>query len=249
VIAAATLAMLGAETVSAQYAPPPPQLYRMSRGEAPFPDKPDPRDAMPLSEIEAMAGLDKYADCVVGKRGLRSEVQVFIRAIPGTQQWSELGGKLMVGECLRSLGGGGGVQMSVRMDFLRMAVFGALYRREYRKNAPDMVEGLPPLSLASEFDGPSSQLLLSFRSHRALGDCVARSASADVHTLMFIAPGDARESAVIERIIPVMQGCLDEDQEVTIPHYDLRGILAESVYRLAQASSAALATGAGESAD
>lgn len=252
-LAAVTLAMLGAETAMAQavpiVTPPPPQLYRMSRGEAPFPNDPDPRDAIPLSEIEAMAGLDKYADCLVGKRRHRSDVQAFVRAIPGSEGWNELGSKLMDGDCLRILSGGGAVQMSVRLDFLRMAMFGALYRREYREQAPAIVEGSPALSLASDFDGPTTELDPMFRRYRAIGDCAARSASADVHSLLFIAPGDPREAAVIASIIPVMQACLSVDQTVALRPYDLRGILAESAYRLAQASSAAPTSEAGEKAE
>jgi hypothetical protein len=66
---------------------------------------------------------------------------------------------------------------------------------------------------------------------------------------LFIEPGDAKEAEAVDRIIPVMQGCLSVDQTVALQHYDLRGILAESAYRLAQASSAAPASDPREGED
>jgi hypothetical protein len=218
----------------------------MSRGEAPPPPDFDPRNAQHYSEVEAQIGLESFADCLV--RGWHDKVLTFVRVVPGSPAYSNAGQQLMIGECLRQQirgSNGGGVQMRVETNTLRRAAFGALFRREFGKAAPVDFAGLPPINVPAEFDGPTDRIDPRLLGYRVLGDCIARAAPANVRDLQFTRPGSPAESAEFAQIIPAMQGCLTTKQTVALNKYDLRGILAEAIYKLelsyAQAHPAAIA--------
>ncbi len=213
--------------------PPPPVMGRMSRGEAPPPADFDPRNARHYSEVAAQIGLEGFADCLVHR--WRDKVVAFVRAVPGSPAYVSGGQQLMIGECLQQeLRGenGGGVQMHVQNDTLRKAAFGALFRREFGKAAPVDFAGLPPLDLSAEFGGSTDRIDPRLLGYRVLGDCIARAAPANVRDLLFTRIGSPAESAQFAQIVPAMQGCLTTKQTVALNKYDLRGILAEAIYKL-----------------
>jgi hypothetical protein len=214
--------------------PPPPVFYRMSHGEAPPPPDADPRNVHQYSEVESEIGLDRFADCLVGKKGTRRKVEAFVRTIPGSSAYVAAGQQLAIGECAPRPAGAAhaGIQLRIQNSTMRKAAFGAMFRRDFGKAAPVDFAALPPLSLSAEFDGPIDQLDPSFRGYRALGDCVARAAPANVRDLQFTTPGSAAESAQFAQIVPAMQGCLTVDQKVALNRYELRGLLAEAIYKL-----------------
>ncbi|HEX5185142.1 MAG TPA: hypothetical protein VFW19_18560 [Allosphingosinicella sp.] len=212
---------------------PPPVLERMSRGEAPPPPDPDPSHVQPYSQVEAQIGLENFADCLV--RGWHDKVLSFVRTVPGSPSYAIAGHQLMVGECLRQQvrgSNGGGVQLKVEFDTLRKAAFGALFRREFGKAAPVDFAGLPPLDLSAEFDGAADRVDPRLLGYRVLGDCIARAAPTNARDLQFTRPGSPAESAEFGQIVPAMQGCLTTKQTVALNKYDLRGILAEAIYKL-----------------
>lgn len=233
---AAGIALGGISAVAAQvpvYTPPPPVLGHMSRGEAPPPKDEDLRNAQHYSEVEAQISLESFADCLV--HGWHDKVVAFVRAVPGSPAYVNGGHQLMIGDCLRQeLRGqnGGAVQMNVQTDTLRKAAFGALFRREFGKAAPVDFAGLPPLDLAAEFGGSTDRVDPRLLGYRVLGDCIARAAPTNARDLLFTRPGSPAESAQFAQIVPAMQGCLTTKQTVALGKYDLRGILAEAIYKL-----------------
>lgn len=233
---AVAIALGGVSAAAAQvpvYTPPPPVLEHMSRGEAPPPKDEDLRNAQHYSEVEAEIGLESFADCLV--HGWHDKVVAFVRAVPGSPAYANGAKQLMVGECLRQeLRGqnGGAVQMNVQNDTLRKAAFGALFRRDFGKAAPVDFAGLPPLDLAAEFGGSTDRIDPRLLGYRVLGDCIARAAPANVRDLLFTRIGSPAESAQFAQIVPAMQGCLTTKQTVALSKYDLRGVLAEAIYKL-----------------
>jgi hypothetical protein len=214
--------------------PPPPMLYRMSHGEAPPPPDADSNNVHQYSDVQAEVGLESFADCLVRARGSRGKVVAFVRTVPGSSAYVAAGQKLGIAGCAPRPAGesNAGIQLRIQNSTMRKAAFGAMFRRDFGKAAPLDLAALPPLSLSAEFDGPIDQLEPSFRGYRALGDCVARAAAANVRDLQFTQPGSAAESAQFAQIVPAMQGCLTVDQQVALNKYELRGILAEAIYKL-----------------
>lgn len=232
-------------------APPPPNFYRMSRGEAPAPMDPDPKTLTPLAALQAQAGLDRYADCLVGKRGLRGKLDSYLRAIPGSEAMMALSKSTIDSKCaLSAVGGNSAVQLQIRNDTMRDALFGALYRHDFGAAAPALPAELAPLSIAQEFDGPIDTMSPVLRGYRALGDCVVRADQASAREWVTTPFDSPAAKAAQAKVIPALQGCLTADQTLTVAPYALRGLLAEALYRLTMAArSPGSAVAAGKQAD
>lgn len=216
--------------------PPPPNLQRMSRGESPAPMQPN---LSPLSKLEAQAGLDRYADCLVAKRGMRGKLDAYVRAIPGSPAVAALGKAAWDPRCaVRAVSGDTGVQLEIRHDTMRQALFGSMYRRDFGTASPPIAADAPPLSLANEFDGAPGDLSPEFRGYRALGDCVVRAEPAGARAWI-IAPFNTPAAKLAQTtVVQALGGCLTAEQTVAIAPYTLRGIVAEALYRLTAAGAA-----------
>ncbi len=194
------------------------------------------------STAEAETRLEKFADCTLANRARRTNARAFVRMISDSPEFRDAGIKLADGKCLTDyhLGQLSALQLVIKNVTFRAALFGALFRIDYGKAAPLDFAELPPLSWSKEFDGPIDQLTPVFRGKRALGDCIVRAVPGNVRDLLYTAPESDAEAAQFAAIVPAMQGCLTVDQKVSLSKYDLRGILAEAIYKLelARAGSA-----------
>ena len=71
------------------------------------------------------------------------------------------------------------------------------------------------------------------------GHCVALRAWRDVRALFSVEPGSSEETAIVERLAPVLGPCLSENADFLVTRRNLRLMLAEPFYQIVTASSAA----------
>lgn len=217
-------------------APPPPNLQPMSRGESPYPMDRGPLG--PMAARESQAALDRYADCLVGKVRLRPALTSFTRAIPGSAAMNELAKSTMDSACAtKAVSGGASVQLNIRQDTMRQALFGALYRREFGAASPVIPAEPAALSLAAEFDGSIAELSPEFRGYRALGDCIVRADPAGSRAWVMAPFNTPAAKAAQGPVVQALGGCLTAAQTVAIAPFTLRGIVAEALYRLTAANA------------
>lgn len=192
----------------------------------------------PVETLQAQASLDRYADCLFAKKRLRGKLAAYVRAIPNTPAMAELSKVAIDGKCAnKSVENGNGVEMQIRHDTMRQALFGSMYRESFGTAPASGLQDAPPLRLDAEFDGPTEMLTPEFRGFRALGDCIVRAEPAGARAWVMTAFDAPKAKEAQRAIIPALQGCLSSEQTVAIASYTLRGMVAEALYRLSEAAS------------
>lgn len=201
-------------------------------------------DQLPAEQAEVeLAG---YADCVVGRKAHRTPVDAFLRVVPDSAGFFPASMKAADMTCLNDAAvrhRAGKLEMRLQPGSFREALYPALYRRDFgRKGVPGGIPALPPLDLAREFDGGSTDLSATYRGQRALGDCVARQSPAGAHALLLSTPHSPDERAATIQLTPAIRGCVAEGRTLQLSRSNLRAAVGEALYKLAVQASAAPAS-------
>lgn len=194
-----------------------------------------------VSRYKTERYLAEFADCVVRQRSNRPKVDQFLRIIPGSAAFGPAGLAATDMTCLNDAARRSGAMLTMRMrpTAFREALYPALYRREFGKTGPvATITDLPPLSLATEFDGPSQALPGEYRPRRALGDCVARAQPGGAHAFLLAKPQTSAENGAVEQLKPALGSCLSEGLTVRLSRSALRAYVGEAQYKLSRAASA-----------
>lgn len=184
----------------------------------------------------------EFADCVVRRKAYAEPVSTFLRTIPGTPAWGAAGFKAADLSCLNAAARRADRRLTMRMQpsSFRDALYPALYRQQFAR-APQTarIAALPPLDLASEFDGDVASLPETYRPRRALGDCVARADPVQAHAMLLAAPASEAEAAAVEALKPSIAACLPASTTIRMNRPALRAHLGEAMYKLSRAATAA----------
>jgi hypothetical protein len=190
--------------------------------------------------LEAEQTMARFSQCIVRTANAQA-LRRFLRLPPDGPAFQVAGRRLARDYCLPRIPGGT-TRLRFYPNLFRSALYSALYRRDFGAGAPPDLAGLPPLLFSSEFDGPPADIPAATRVLRGLGDCTARADARSVHALLMTDIGSSGEGPAIAAVLPAVQHCLPEDQELRFGHGMLRGILAEALYKLRSAASAPAAS-------
>ncbi|NII58327.1 hypothetical protein FHR74_001781 [Sphingomonas aerolata] len=205
---------------------------------------------LPPSAFSAQFGTDlphdkadvfvaRYADCIIRDKKTRLVAIEFVRSIPDTAEYADLASKASNSKCLSADASRPGsiTMMIIQPNVFRDALYPALYRRQFWK-APDMglIKDLPPLNLASEFNGPLAALPATYRPERALGDCVARSSPVAAHVLLISRPWSLQDTGAADQLKPAIASCLGEGKTIRLTRRALRAYIGEAMFKLVSAS-------------
>lgn len=185
---------------------------------------------------QAQQYLADYADCIVAKRSYRTKVATFLREMPGSA--TPHSAPIVEPQCLTDAAVAAHARITLRIppELFRLALYSALYKRDYGKAGPvAAISDAPPARLSTEFDGPVDALPATYRPVRLLGDCVVRASPVATHALLIAAPNTPAEDAALAQLRPALESCLIQDQTVRMNRASLRGAVAESAYKLALA--------------
>ena len=195
-----------------------------------------------LRHDKADVFVARYADCIIRDKKTRLVAIEFVRSIPNTTEYADLASKASNSKCLSADASRPGsiTMMIIQPDVFRDALYPALYRRQFWK-APDMgsIKDLPPLNLASEFNGSLASLPATYRPERALGECVARSSPVAAHVLLISRPWSLRDTGAAEQLKPAIASCLGEGKTIRLTRRALRAYIGEAMFKLVSASSKA----------
>jgi hypothetical protein len=193
-----------------------------------------------LPEREAEKDLAEYADCVAGRKAYRKPVAAFLRVVPNSEPFYPASMKAADLTCLNDAAvrrRAAKLEMRLQPSTFRGAMYPALYRRDFGKSGPPAnLAVAPQLDIATEFAGEVATLPPEYGPGRALGDCVARKAPQDAHALTMGKPWSAAEDAAVERLKPVLAGCLSNEQTVRFSRQSLRAYVGEATYKLGVAA-------------
>jgi hypothetical protein len=201
------------------------------------------QDMLPAHEAEK--DLADYADCVVKRKAYRKPVAEFLRVVPDSAPFYRASMKAADLTCLNDSAvrrRASKLEMRLQPATFRGALYPALYRRDYGKAGPPAgMATVAAYDLSKEFDGDVSALPADYAPGRAIGDCIARKAPQDVHSMLVSYPWSRGEDATITRLKPVLANCLPSQQTVRFSREALRAYLGEAAYKLALASSTSAA--------
>jgi hypothetical protein len=187
----------------------------------------------PTGEAEQM--MARFSQCIVRTANARA-LHRFLRIVP-TDPAFQIEGRRLARDLCAPRVPGGVTRLSFRLNLFRSALYSALYRRDFGASVPPDLSSVPPLTFSSEFDGPAADIPAGMRILRALGDCAARGDARSVHALLMTEIGSREEQPAIAAVLPAMQHCLPENQQLGFGRGMLRGILAEALYKLRSAAS------------
>jgi hypothetical protein len=191
-----------------------------------------------FSRDEADKAMADFAKCVVSDARSRARAAAYVRAIPTGTAFHDAGARMATPDCVpRSFGT---VRMQFDTQLFRAALFGALYQRDFgRGPPPPSFDAVQPLVIAAEFDGPDSAIPAEIVFARIVGDCVARADPAAAHRLVTTRVASADEKEALGAVVPRLAGCVAAGRRTTFSRSMLRGLLAEALYKLRQASAPA----------
>jgi len=169
-----------------------------------------------LKESDARTVMDVYAACVVKHRYLR--VKKALKLAPGGQDQRKSLTDVSTNECLDS------GTLGFSAPLLRGALYKALVRRELAVT-PVTVPAEPLHFTASDEWALGEVAKLTF------AQCLYRREPGLVHDLLFTQASSAAERAVLGRITPLLQACVEPTNQLAFTKAELVGLLAEVYYR------------------
>jgi len=188
---------------------------------------------------ETLFNMYDFTDCVVRVEGDSATFRTMMRMMPGDPRFVPAYVKTVGDTCGDKLSRLPSTTVQLQADpaAIRSLLFGALYRRKFRKSGPPPgLATVAPLTLSSEFDGDVTTIDPDYRVRRAFGDCVARHDPQAVSDLILARPYTDGEGAVIERLTPILGACIPKGQTVRLTREGLREDLGEAIYKLAVAA-------------
>ena len=183
------------------------------------------------SRKDAERAMADFARCEVNSTAGRAAALAFGREVAGTP--STYAQRLIKSSCAPR-----GTQMRFRPELFRMALFPALYTREYSKSAPADLSAAPASDYAREFDGTPGAETLTLRT---FGDCVVRRDSANSRAVVLSKLYKPEEATAFTALQPAMAGCVPQGQQLRFSRTVLRGAVGEALYKLTVATGAAKA--------
>lgn len=177
---------------------------------------------------EAQRVMNEYGACVVKTARRRAEAAV--REFPGTNRAGETMLDLATSDCLMH----GELRFKPRL--LRATLFEALYEADFKVRPAD-------ISAVSQIDyfvgaaDPSDEKVREQVALRQFADCVARANPKGARDLILSKVGEKPEQVAFNELMPVFGQCLRQGIELEFSRPVLRGLVAETMYRLSQAAA------------
>ena len=177
-------------------------------------------------EQAAQVTMNRYMACVVQRQ--RGKAERYVALPSGSPEARALVPVLASYECLDS----GELRFQPRL--MRGGIYEALYRADFGRLPPgDLSARAPVTYVAVGEDDPQRAALLAF------GDCVSRADAKGSHALLLSAPAGKAEGDAIAALMPALNACLSQGATVRFSRPSLRGVVAETTYRIAKAPVAA----------
>lgn len=193
-----------------------------------------------MSERMAEQTMRDFARCVVSSKKREVKALAFLKVPDGDPLQLQLGKEIAVGGCAPP-----GSEMRFQPDLFSRSVYTALYRKYYGKTSPESGQWAAVSDYRSEYSVsttpvPDMQLAL-----RDFADCTARGDVLAAHRFAISEMRGSEEKAALPGVMVWMQKCLPEGTQLRFSRTILKGLLAESLYKMRQRSTVT-ATSTGE---
>jgi hypothetical protein len=196
-----------------------------------IPDKPG------LSEAErGRIAVAAFADCAIVRR--KQDVAAFITAPYSSRESRQAMSNMAVSACLSD------GRLMMPPPLMRGALFRAVYNRDYAQSevmfaaaAPDYTSSVTD---TMNVDDATQVLMLDFAS------CVIRSNRDGAKDMLLARVGSDKEKAAFSSLVPSMGACFPKGKSVELSKSMATAVIAEAMYREAQAGSTGFAPPSGK---
>lgn len=185
-------------------------------------------DRVVPDEVVAQRVTNLYAQCILRRH--RSAAERFVSLPLDSPDLREAGMAVAQSECLPA------EQARFVSSLLRGAVFEALYLRDFRRSSVGVLASAPPLTFASDpatLEPAKRAIFLGSR----VAECTVRADPASARALILSPVASRTEARAFDAILPAVSGCLEAGAQLSFSRPMLRGLIAESLYRLTKISA------------
>ena len=183
-------------------------------------------DAPSLSKADtARVTFLNYAQCTLQQRGdkARDAVSLF----PDSRAEMDALQALPASPCMKY----SDVAFSTRL--FRGALYTVMYQTRFTKGVPTITAPKPDFAAGADMALTLDQKAMV--QLRDFADCVVRRDGANAHTVVIGPVGSAMEKAAFAALTPDLDACMTQGQKIPFTKPVLVGLLAEVLYREAQA--------------
>lgn len=180
-------------------------------------------------EAEAQRVMNDYARCVLIRRS--SLAMRFLQTPPRSREAARAGSRAATNVCL------GRGELSFHAPLFRGSLFEALYDREFGRRGAEDLGAVPPIDYAADHPDRESDIARQQTSLRQFADCAVRADPAAAHSLIASEVTSEAESRAFAALGPELNGCLPQGIELRFSRPVLRGLIAETLYRLSAAKA------------
>lgn len=172
----------------------------------------------------------EYVSCVAAKN--RKALKGFLDTPPNSAEADRFWASLRIDDC-HSIG-----TLVLTDRGLRGAGYDKMYRLEFGKKGPTDFAGVPEIDYALGLDvaKPVDRNAVALRT---FSDCVVRANGKDAQALILSKIATGAEEKAFAGLKPHFSKCLGQGMEITFENGAIRGLVAESLYRLSVAAAVA----------
>jgi hypothetical protein len=170
--------------------------------------------------------LVDYAGCVINEN--RIAVEKYLATPPSSPASDRLWTTIAIERCLAA------GELTLTDAGFRAGAFEKLYRLDFGENGPLDLSARAEIDYALGYGEPTPAVLYAV-SLRGVVDCVVRHAPGAARSLVHSRIGSSAEDKAYAGLTPAFGPCLDRGAKVTFSKGALRGIVAETLYRLSKA--------------
>jgi hypothetical protein len=180
--------------------------------------------------VEAIRLMYSFAICSVRRH--RHETEQFIALEPDSRESRDAGFRMIGDDCLDTRDSDNEISLRFSWRLFRGGVFEALYKRDFRNEAPTAFADVPALVMPHSRREMEPRVRAWNTVRLGFGECVVRSGPAQSRSLILSEVAGADETAAFDALMPHFADCTAPGAQSHYSRPALRGIVAEALYRL-----------------
>jgi hypothetical protein len=179
------------------------------------------------SARDAEKAMADFAKCVIGSKKRQERALAYLMIPNGDPKQNIEGSAIAKSECARP-----GSQMRFQGDLFAGTIYTALYRKSYIKTPPGDLSTLEPAVYESEFKVTTTPVGEQQLALRAFGDCAVLQNPKAAHDFAISEMRGQNEKAVLPAVIDATGQCLSAGATLKFSRTILKGIIAESLFKM-----------------
>jgi hypothetical protein len=189
------------------------------------------------SASEAEKVMANFAKCVIGSKKRQEKALAYLMIPNGDPRQNVEGSAIAKSECAMP-----GSQMRFQGDLFAGTLYTALYRKFYVKTPPGDLSAIEPAVYESEFKVTTTPVGTEQLALRAFGDCAVLQNPAAAHDFAISEMRGQNEKAALPAVVEATGLCVSAGSTLKFSRTILKGVIAESLYKMRNRQAAAAAT-------